>query len=404
MSGGKNLFVREYLDTSSLSDSTLPKVLFGAGSLSALVDEIQQFGSSVLIVSGRSFESSGHWPAVQESLRQAGVVWDFELISGEPGVDRIDQIVTRHSGNGHAAVVGIGGGSSLDAAKAIAALLPLVTSVLDFLEDVGLGLPYTGPSLPFIAVPTTAGTGSEMTKNAVLSGDGDNRFKKSFRDSSLIARVALIDPLLLASCPPSVKASNSMDAFTQLLESYVALGANPTSDAVAVAGIEKFLIGFSVEQEADLLGDEHLAYASMMSGVSLSQAGLGAVHGLASPLGGHFPIPHGVACGTLLAVTTEVNIRALLQRDRESLALHKYAHAGNIVSGLNCVDPEESCDRLLEILWRWTEVLNMARLGDYGVKSSDIGLIIGQCRGGSMRYNPLVLTDAELEEVLFRRL
>lgn len=392
------------LDTSSWSDSRLPKVVFGTGAITTVADHIQTFGPRVLIVTGRSFESGQYWPILQQSLKRCGLDWALERISGEPGVDVIDQLVARHAGGAYDVVVGIGGGSVLDAAKAIAGLLVLGTSVMDYLEGIGLGQPYPGPSLPFIAVPTTAGTGSEMTKNSVLSGDASNRFKKSFRSEQLVARVAVIDPQLLASCPQSVKAANTMDAFTQLLESYVALGASPKSDAVALEGIERFLGGFSVANEADMKGDESLAYASMMSGVSLAQAGLGVVHGLAAPLGGHFAIPHGVACGTLLAIATEINIRALSQRDPGSAALHKYARVGDKVAGRNSADEAMSRQQLQECLWRWTSGLDVARLGDFGVKSSDIPLIVDQCRGGSMGYNPLVLTDAELEEILSRRL
>jgi alcohol dehydrogenase class IV len=390
------------LDTSSWSTSRLPKVVFGNGAISTLTDNILEFGRRVLIISGRSFMTSQQWDSLKKDMTSIGVVWSLEQVCGEPRVDTIDQIVARHIHRGHDVVVGIGGGSALDTAKAIAGLLLIGRPMLNYIEGVGPGLPYPGPSLPLIAVPTTAGTGSEMTQNAVISGNDEKSFKKSFRDERLTARVALIDPQLLAGCPPSVKAANAMDTFTQLMESYVALGARPKSDAVAIQGIEQFLGGFSIAKEADLQGNEQLAYASMMSGISLAQAGLGVVHGLASPLGAHFPIPHGVACGALLAVATAVNIRALSQRDPNSAALKKYAHVGELVAGIPHTEFASSLHLLQEALWRWTSQLKIGRLSDYGIKESDIPLIVSESRAGSMLKNPLVLTDAELEEILHR--
>ena len=215
------------------------------------------------------------------------------------------------------AVIGIGGGSALDAAKAIAGLLKPGNSVMDHLEGVGPELPYRGPATPFIAVPTTAGTGSEATKNAVLSLAG--QFKKSFRDDQLVAEWAIVDPDLLATCPPHLIAADGMDAFTQLLESFVSTRANPMTDALARSGImavKDSLLSLYREQSAT--AREKMAYASLLSGICLAQTGLGSVHGLAAPLGAFFPIPHGVACGTLVATATAVNIAAMKAREPDN--------------------------------------------------------------------------------------
>ena len=306
-------------------------------------------------------------------------------------------------------VIGIGGGSALDAAKAIAGLLPHGRSVMEHLEGVGPERPYEGPSVPLIAVPTTAGTGSEATKNAVLSRQGEDGFKKSFRDEALIAHLAIVDPELLASCPQEVVAANGMDAFTQLLESLVSIKSNPMTEALAWSGLEAFAGGFFAawrggdDPEAES-GRSGMAYASLMSGICLAQTGLGSVHGLASPLGAHFPIPHGLCCGTLVAEATDVNIRALGERDPENPALGKYARVGGLLAGGEGSDRDERLGALVFTLREWTEHLSLARLGDYGMDAGQVAKVVAGSRGSSMKTNPIVLTDGEVEEVVVRRL
>ncbi|TNF53044.1 MAG: iron-containing alcohol dehydrogenase, partial [Gammaproteobacteria bacterium] len=217
----------------------LPRVEFGAGSLSRLPAILGQYGQSFLLVTGaRSFLASPAWVGLAAELKAAGFAWETVQVPGEPSPDLVDETVRSYRDRQFAAVLGIGGGSALDAAKAIAGLLKPGNSVQDHLEGVGPELPYQGPATPFIAVPTTAGTGSEATKNAVLSLHGENGYKKSFRDEQLVAQYAVIDPDLLATCPPQVLAANGMDAFTQLLESYVSSKANPFTDALAWSGLE----------------------------------------------------------------------------------------------------------------------------------------------------------------------
>ncbi len=204
------------------SIARLPRIEFGAGGIKKLPSLIAQYGHRVLLVTGqRSFPESPHWPALLTALEKAGIDWAQVRITDEPSPQNVDEVVRQFHGKGFTAIAGIGGGSVLDAAKAIAGLLPVGDSVMDYLEGVGPEKPYQGPALPFIAVPTTAGTGSEATKNAVLSVRGPHGFKKSFRDDQLVPEYALLDPDLLASCPPPQIAANAMDALTQLLESYV---------------------------------------------------------------------------------------------------------------------------------------------------------------------------------------
>ena len=388
----------------SFTISRLPRILFGAEAFTHLAAEISACGCKVLIVSGgKSFTSGTHWTELKADLKASDVRWELIRIPGEPSPEWIDQSVIEHKDGNFDVVVGIGGGSPLDAAKAIAGLLPKGNSVMDHLEGVGRGIGYTGPSLPYIAVPTTAGTGSEMTKNAVLSSNKEG-FKKSFRDEKLTAQLAIIDPDLLASCPRPQLIANAMDAFTQLLEAYTSPKSNPITDALALSGIEYFLRGFSQSAEADLSGPEYLAYGSMISGICLAQTGLGAVHGLASPLGAHFPIPHGVACGTTLAAVTQINIAALKERKPDSIALYRYSQVGRILLGEPDLGIPEALNGLVESLWRWTELLEIPRLSNYGMTEADVSMIVAESGGNSMKTNPLVLTDIELEKILLSRL
>jgi alcohol dehydrogenase len=387
----------------------LPRIVFGDGARRSIATEAGAVGRRALVVTGAgSFRATPHWRELEDGLAAEGVSFEAAAVAGEPSPEMVDGVVAEFRDSGIAVVVGIGGGSALDAAKAIAGLLPHGNSVMDHLEGVGAGIPYRGPSLPLIAVPTTAGTGSEATKNAVLSRPGGDGFKKSFRDEALVARVAIVDPELLASCPPDLIAANGMDAFTQLLESLVSANANPMTDALAWSGLAAFRDGFFPAWEGDgadaAAGRAGIAYASLTSGITLAQTGLGSVHGLASPLGAFFPIPHGVVCGTLVAEATEVNIRALKERAPESPALDKYARAGALIAGTAAGDRDAGLDALVATLRQWTERLALPGLGAYQMTGLDIPRVVANCRGGSMKTNPIVLGDDEVAEVLARRL
>lgn len=388
----------------------LPRILFGTGQLTALPGLIQHYGGKTLLVTGaQSFRNSRHWNWLTGQLAELQIPAENVIVGGEPSPDLVDETVARWHNTGIASVVAIGGGSVLDAGKAIAGLLPFGNSVMDHLEGVGRDIPYTGPALPFIAVPTTAGTGSEATKNAVLSRHGQSGFKKSFRHDTLIPEYAIVDPELLATCPPDLIAADGMDAFTQLLESYVSAKANPFTDALALSGMDWFKRGFfdalaggDGEEARD--GRAAIAYASLLSGITLAQAGLGSVHGLAAPLGAFYPIPHGVACGTLLAEATAVNVRALGERGKDSPALTKYAHIGSLLTGRAYTEAHQGTEALVQCLREWTSRLGLRKLSHFGIQSGDIGRIVANARGSSMQTNPLRLTDEELSEILLARL
>lgn len=386
----------------------LPHVVFGGGCLSRVPQLAKGYGPRALLVTGsRSFLESPHHAGWAAAMRQAGMAWETFTVAGEPSPQLVDEAVSTYRDAMIDVVVGIGGGSVLDAAKATAGLLRVPNSVMDFLEGVGLELPYPGPTVPFIAVPTTAGTGSEATKNAVLSVQGKRGFKKSFRHEMLVPQYAVLDPDLLATCPPAQIAANGMDALTQLLESYVSTRANPFTDALAMSGIRMVRDGLfdwydGSPRMAEARGE--LLYASWLSGITLAQVGLGSVHGLAAPLGAFFPIPHGVVCGTLVAACTETNLRALKQRAPTSEAIWKYAHVGKVLVQNMALDEAAGCEMLLQTLDQWIGQLGLPRLSTYGMTENDIPYVVANCRGSSMKTNPVVLTDKEVAEILIQRL
>lgn len=385
----------------------LPRVVFGSGKLAMLPELIRAYGSRVMLVTGaRSFDQAPYAASLMDAFSRHNLLVSRVIVAGEPSPELVDQTVQTHRKTEWDVVVGIGGGSALDAAKAIAGLLAPGNSVMDHLEGVGPELLYEGPAIPFIAVPTTAGTGSEATKNAVLSVQGEGGFKKSFRDEQLVAEVALVDPDLLATCPPDVIAANGMDALTQLLESYVSANAGPLTDSLAWGGMKATRDGLLAlyRNPDDAPARERMAYAALISGITLAQVGLGSVHGLAAPLGAFFPIPHGVACGTLVAEATRLNLTALTERAPEHISLDKYAQVGRLLARDSSLDQTTAHERLCAILDDWTKALDLPRLSHYGVTRDDVPRIVANSRGSSMKTNPVLLTDAEIAGLVEARL
>ncbi len=365
-------------------------------------------GRRALLVTGaRSFRATPAWGALLAGLADAGVETREMTVCGEPSPRLVDGAVARFAPDGIDVVVGIGGGSVLDAAKAVSGMLRTGRSVMDHLEIVGRGLPYEGPAVPFVAVPTTAGTGSEATKNAVISERGPGGFKRSFRDDRLVAAVAVVDPDLLDTCARPLVAADGMDAVTQLLEAYVSTGAGPMTDALALAGLtaaRDALLPWHAagpgRGDATAMLRERMAFAALASGICLAHAGLGAVHGLAAPLGAALPIPHGVACGAVLAPATVVNIAALAERDAEGPGLARYAEAGRVLASDPGLHDAAAREALVDLLARWTTNLGIPGLAAYGVTDATVPAIVEGSRGGSMKTNPVLLTDDEVAAVL----
>lgn len=392
----------------AFSISRLPRIEFGRGKLALLPKLVAGYGKHALIVTGAfSFRHSTHWPQLLNALTASGINYIDIRVTGEPSPQFIDDTIQQFHGSAFDVVIAIGGGSTVDAGKAIAGLLKSEHSVMDYLEGVGPELNYSGPSIPFIAVPTSAGTGSEVTKNAVLSTQSAIGFKKSFRDEQLVAEYAIIDPDLLDSCTPTMIAANGMDAFTQLLESLVSNKANAFTDALAISGLEAAnngLLDWYLNRLDNPDAPALMAYAALLSGITLAQVGLGSVHGLASPLGAFFPIPHGVVCGTLVATATEVNISALSIRAPQHPALKKYADTGRLLTKNYALDDLSAQQALVETLEHWTQCMALPKLTDYGVTTQDIPRIVANSRGSSMKTNPIILTDEEVGEIIRRRL
>ncbi len=392
----------------TFSIARIPRMEFGRGSFAKLPLIMKAIGSNVLLVTGvGSLQKQSQWPWLIDALRVDGFEYQQVIVSDEPSPQRIDEIVAEYHSRHFDLVLGIGGGSVLDAAKAIAGLLKPGNSVMDHLEGVGPEKPYIGPTTPFIAVPTTAGTGSEATKNAVLSVQGQGGFKKSFRDEKLVAEYAILDPAMLNGCPAELIAGNGMDALTQLLESYLSTKANPFTDALALSGLamvrDSLVSWYQMGDQAEAAQDSML-YAAWLSGVTLAQVGLGSVHGLAAPLGALFPIPHGVACGTLVAQASSANIAAMRSRDNQNLALKRYADVGRLFSRKHHQSDEEAQQALITQLNEWTVQLQLPRLSHYGITAAALPLVIKNCRGSSMKTNPIVLSDDEVSQLLSARL
>lgn len=378
----------------SFNLSLTPRIIFGAGSVSQLGLEIESIGKKPLLVTGgKSFVEGPHWQKLTTYLTARGIEFEHSRVRDEPDVDLIDKELSRLRASNVDVVVGIGGGSAIDVAKALAGMLPISGSISGFLEGSLDQKPYRGEPLPIIAVPTTAGTGSEATKNAVITMGGEIAVKRSFRHERLVPVLALTDPELLESCPAEIMLANAMDAFTQLLESYLSVRSNPVTDALALDAIERFVACFDPKAPDKKSGLSTLAYAALISGVCLAQTGLGSVHGVAAPLGANLKIPHGIACGTTLAAAVEVNVKALKARIPNSPALKRYS----TISGLFGKDRAED---LADSLWVWREQSEISGLADFGLTPDLVQTIVSNSRGNSMRTNPVELSDNEIASIL----
>lgn len=376
-----------------------PQLHFGYGKITALATAIRTFGPVVLLITGaRSFISSSHYTWLLDELRSKSISFEQYIISGEPGPDVVDTAVKRFSSFSPNVVLAIGGGSVLDAGKAIAAMLPLREPVKNYLEGVG-SMDHPGIKIPFIAVPTTSGTGSEATKNAVLSEVGDSGFKKSLRHNNFVPNVSVIDPALTVSCSPSTTAASGMDAFTQLLESYVSTGANPITDALACEGLKHISNSLRkcYHDGSNVKARTGMALASYLSGITLANAGLGLVHGFASSIGGYFPIAHGVICSSLMAAANKITVRKLRQERDNAEALIKYAIVGRLFAASEDKSSAYYIDSILNTIETWTVEMNIPRLRQGGINATDFNRII---EATDNKNNPINLNSEEMAEIL----
>jgi len=382
---------------------TAPAIIFGCGVRRRLGSLARPFGRRVFLVTGgRSLAASGAQDELIAALAEHGMTAVAFAVSGEPEVAAVDEGARRCAEAGCDLVVGVGGGSALDTAKAVAAVVPNGGAAVDYLEGLSAGGPRSLASapLPLVAVPTTAGSGSEVTKNAVLKVP-EAGLKRSMRSDLMVPRVALIDPELSRGAPPHVAVPAALDALTHLIEGYVSLGAQPTTDLLALEGAQRSFAALSsiARGAPSASATEELSLASLWGGMVLANAGLGAVHGLVAPLGGQFPVPHGCGCGAMLAATVRANVGALRSRDAGSPALVRYGRLAHALLGPDAT-PEDAADALDSL----REGLGAEPLASYGVTKAGLARVIEGARGGSMRSNPIVLTDAELEAILLASL
>ncbi len=380
------------------------RIVFGRGQF-ARVGELahEQGGSTALVVHnvGPSLVQR-----IESQLTSAGIRTVAISQAGEPTVEHIDRAVETARQNSCNLLIGIGGGSAIDAAKAAAGLLGNGGSALDYMEVIGKGQKITKPAVPWIAIPCTAGTGAEATRNAVI-GYPQKQFKASLRSEHLLARIALVDPELGVDVPPNVTASSGMDALCQCIESYTSNNANPMTDALALEGIRRAARSLkkAYTDGGDLDAREDMAMAALLSGICLANAGLGAVHGFAAPLGASFPVPHGTACAVLLPPVMAANVAALRAADPAHPVLSRYATIGRIMLGDESLPQEHAIDAATRFVSNLLRDLHIPSLSQYGLTPTDVpGICALAKKASSMKFNPIALSDEALQSILTRSL
>jgi alcohol dehydrogenase class IV len=381
----------------------LPKIFFRSGALTSLPEIAKSYGNKLVIVTGKdSFVSSPHATKLFTDLAEAGLGYKIIQVSGEPSPENIDEAVKRFCNERIDLIIGIGGGSVLDAGKAISAMLYKSEPVMEFLEGVGTK-DHPGTKLPFIAVPTTSGTGSEATKNAVISRIGKHGFKKSLRHDNFVPDIAIVDPELTLHCPQNITAAGGMDCFTQLTEAYLSDKSNEYTDALAWEGLKaiKDSLIKSYFNGEDIEARTGMSFAALTSGICLANAGLGVVHGFASSIGGMYNIPHGLVCGTLMASANAVNVRELRKRKTNNAALKKYLELGRLFVNSSGYSDDYYIDSFISYLHELTEQLNLPGLKNLGIDEKSLGLI---CTITENKNNPVKLAPEELSEILNKRL
>ena len=382
--------------------SRLPHIFFGVGKISEVPSLLKKYGNNILLVTGNSSFNSGIYSArLSDELERDNVKLNRFSITGEPGPAVIDEAVSLYLYENIDAIVAIGGGSVIDAGKAISAMLTVKGSVKEYLEGVG-SLEHPGTKIPFIAVPTTSGTGSEATKNAVISQTGLNGFKRSLRHDNFIPDIAVIDPELTLSCSPEITAASGMDCFTQLLEAYLSTKSSEFTDALALEGLRaiKHSLKRSYIDGGDLEARTGMSFAALTSGICLANAGLGVVHGFAATAGGMYQVPHGVLCGTLMAVANEINLRQLRRTATNTVAEKKYALLGKMFLDESGKTKEYYADAFISYLHVLTIELRLPGLSNLGLEKGKLRAV---CEKTDVKNNPVRLNHDELLEILERR-
>jgi alcohol dehydrogenase class IV len=373
------------------------RIVFGSGTARAVGERARKLGTRVLWVTGKG---RARVAGLEAQLLAAGLELEAVSVSGEPSVEDAQRAVAAGQRIGAQLVVACGGGSVIDLGKAAAALLTNPGDAFDFLEVIGRGQPLVAPALPLIAVPTTAGTGAEVTKNAVLAS-AQHGVKASLRHDSMLPAVALVDPELTLSMPPAVTAATGLDALTQCLEPFVSCQHNPLTDALALEGMRRGARALerAFRDGADLAAREDMALCSLFGGLSLANAKLGAVHGFAAPIGGQFEAPHGAVCARLLPLVMQANVTALRARAPDSASLARFAEVARVLTGVATASIADGIAFVEEL----ARDLSVPGLASYGMQNGDVASLVAKAQhASSMKGNPITLTTAELTEILER--
>ena len=387
----------------SFEFSNVKRIVFGRGTASRIGELAAGLGKRCLLVSNAGETGDGGTlDQVVQILEAAEVRTTTFRQRGEPTITTVESALAVARDEKCDVLVGLGGGSAIDAAKAVAGLLANGGGPLDYMEVIGRGQPLIRPAIPWIAIPTTAGTGAEVTRNAVL-GDPQKRFKASLRSEHLLATLAVVDPELGTAVPRMITASSGMDALCQLIESYTSRRANRITDGLAAVGIPQAVRALPrvVADGQDLEAREAMALAALLSGITLANVGLGAVHGFAAPMGANYPIPHGTVCALLLPPVFQANARALRETSKDHPYLCRYEQLGRWLAEDAQLTGESAIEAGLEKLRGLVEELRIAPLREFGVKQEDFAeLVLLAQRASSMKYNPIELSAETLTGIL----
>src|SRR5664280_2701978 len=354
--------------------SRLPKIYFKRGIIAELPSFIRSYGKKIILVTGKSsFTNSVYSGRLFNDFKKNDIEYSVLSVPGEPSPEIIDNAIKEFKNKSSNLVVGIGGGSVIDAGKAISAMMNRTESVVEFLEGVGTR-EHPGTKLPYIAVPTTSGTGSETTKNAVISRIGRNGFKRSLRHENFVPDIALVDPELTLGCSKDITAASGMDCFTQLTEAYLSDKSCEYTDALAIEGLKAIKASLirSYSEGEDIDARTGMSFAALTSGICLANAGLGVVHGFASSIGGLFDIPHGLICGTLMAKSNEINIRELRKYSSNTSALKKYSLLGKLFVDESGKTEDYYIDGFIQYLYELSNELSLSGLKSFRIEKKDI--------------------------------
>ena len=375
--------------------ATATRIIFGAGALREVGSVAKEFGDRALVVTGKGVDRARPLLALLEA---SGISSALFSISGEPSIDLVVRGARFARAEKCRFVIGFGGGSAIDAGKAVAALMTNEGDVFDYLEVIGRAKPLTHPPAPFIAIPTTAGTGAEVTRNAVLASP-EHRVKVSLRSPLMLATVALVDPELTYDLPPGLTASTGLDALTQLIEPFVCSRANPISDVLCREGLWRAArsLRLAVESGRNPVAREDMALASLFGGLALTNAGLGAVHGFAAPIGGMFSAPHGAVCAALLPHVMDLNVRALRERAPGGESLRRHDEVARLLTGSETATAGDGIAWVRDLC----RELRIPPLRAYGISVNDLSVLVEKsAQASSMKANPIALTAEEMREIL----